>query len=93
MELDKERTTEETIGLLKEKIASNISGIPVVVKRLKQCISRIEELDSCNGIIQPVFKKRKNWLKVEFQNWHTQKGVPDFGRKRVVGALVDLGDL
>ncbi|XVF33340.1 hypothetical protein REPUB_Repub17cG0160100 [Reevesia pubescens] len=59
MELDKERRTEEKIRLLKEKISSNISAMPVVVKRMKECISRIVKLDSCNGIIHPVFKKRR----------------------------------
>ncbi|XVF80062.1 hypothetical protein PTKIN_Ptkin15bG0040400 [Pterospermum kingtungense] len=59
MELDKERRrTEEKIRSLKEKISSSISAVPVVVKRLKVCISRIEKLDSCNGIIHPAFKKK-----------------------------------
>ncbi|XVF22556.1 hypothetical protein REPUB_Repub12eG0181900 [Reevesia pubescens] len=59
IELDKVRRVEEKIRLLKEKISSNISAMPVVVKRMKECISRIEKLDSCNGIIHPAFKKRK----------------------------------
>ncbi|XWS77037.1 hypothetical protein CRYUN_Cryun01aG0228900 [Craigia yunnanensis] len=59
MELHEERRTEEKIRLLKEKISSNISAMPIVVKRLKECISRIEKLDSCNGIIHPAFKKQK----------------------------------
>ena len=59
MEVDEERRTEEKIRLLKEKISSNISAMPIVVKRMKECISRIEKLDSCNGIIHPAFKKQK----------------------------------
>ncbi|XWS35781.1 hypothetical protein CRYUN_Cryun20dG0025300 [Craigia yunnanensis] len=59
LELDKERRMEEKIGLLEEKISSNISAMPVVLKRMNECISRIEKLDSCNGIIHPAFKKRK----------------------------------
>ncbi|XVE77133.1 hypothetical protein DITRI_Ditri13aG0037400 [Diplodiscus trichospermus] len=59
MELDKEPRIEEKIGLVKEKISSNISAMPVVVKRMKECISKIEKLESCNGRIPPAFKKRK----------------------------------
>ncbi|OMP00464.1 hypothetical protein COLO4_12704 [Corchorus olitorius] len=59
VEADKDQTTEEKIRLLKEKISSNISAVPVIVKRMKECISRIEKLDSCNGIVHPAFKKRK----------------------------------
>ena len=59
MEVDEERRTEEKIRLLKEKISSNISAMPIVVKMMKECISRIEKLDSCNGIIHPAFKKEK----------------------------------
>ncbi|XP_022757333.1 uncharacterized protein LOC111304730 [Durio zibethinus] len=59
IESDKERSTEEKIRLVKEKISSNISAMPVVMKRMKECISRIEKLDSYNGIIHPAFKKRK----------------------------------
>ncbi|XVF73200.1 hypothetical protein PTKIN_Ptkin12aG0182200 [Pterospermum kingtungense] len=68
MKLDEDRRTEEKVRLLREKISSNISAMPVVVKRMKECISRIEKLDSCNGVIHPVFKKRKlvDQMKVDF---------------------------
>ncbi|EOX95979.1 Uncharacterized protein TCM_005343 [Theobroma cacao] len=59
IELDKEQRTEEKIRLLREKISSNISAMPVVLKRMKECIARIEKVDSSNGIIHPAFKKRK----------------------------------
>ncbi|XWS32194.1 hypothetical protein CRYUN_Cryun23aG0139500 [Craigia yunnanensis] len=70
MEVDEERRAKEKIRLLKEKISSNISAMPIVVKRMKECISRIEKLDSCNGIIHPAFKKRKlvDPMKINFHN-------------------------
>ncbi|KAB2002918.1 hypothetical protein ES319_D11G096800v1 [Gossypium barbadense] len=57
-ELDTEKRTKEKIQLLKEKISSNISAMPVLVNRMKECISRIEELDSGDSVIHPAFKKR-----------------------------------
>ncbi|KAL4361234.1 hypothetical protein GQ457_04G031570 [Hibiscus cannabinus] len=58
-ETELEQRTKEKIQLLKEKISSNISAMPVIVNRMKDCISRIEQLDSGNGVIHPAFKKRK----------------------------------
>ncbi|KAK4266833.1 hypothetical protein QN277_023702 [Acacia crassicarpa] len=46
--------------LLKEKMSSNARVMPVVLKRMKDCIARIEKLDSHNAIIHPAFKRRKN---------------------------------
>ncbi|KAG8477423.1 hypothetical protein CXB51_030377 [Gossypium anomalum] len=57
-ELDTEKRMKEKIQLLKEKISSNISAMPVLVNRMKECISRIEELDSGDSVIHPAFKKR-----------------------------------
>ncbi|XP_022974668.1 uncharacterized protein LOC111473350 isoform X1 [Cucurbita maxima] len=51
--------TEKKIQLLKDKISSNISMIPAVLKRMKDCISTIDNLDSYNGSIHPAFKRRK----------------------------------
>ncbi|KAM7261148.1 hypothetical protein ACFE04_026623 [Oxalis oulophora] len=56
---DKEQKTNEKISLLKAKISSNISAMPVVLKRMKECISRIDKLDSYDGIIHPAFKKKR----------------------------------
>ncbi|KAI5598642.1 hypothetical protein BDE02_02G146900 [Populus trichocarpa] len=54
-----DRKTAEKVHLLKEKISSNVSTMPVVLKRMKDCISRINKLDSYNGSIHPAFKKKK----------------------------------
>uniref|UniRef100_A0A2N9FIR8 Uncharacterized protein n=1 Tax=Fagus sylvatica TaxID=28930 RepID=A0A2N9FIR8_FAGSY len=44
---------------LEDKISSNVSAMPIVLKRMKECISRIDKLDSNNGIIHPAFKRKK----------------------------------
>lgn len=49
----------EKIKLLKEKISSNAESIPVVLKRMKDCMTRIDQLESHNGIIHPAFKRKK----------------------------------
>ncbi|KAK3194829.1 hypothetical protein Dsin_026139 [Dipteronia sinensis] len=54
-----EQKTADKICLLKDKISSNISAMPIVLKRMKECISKIDKLDSYNGIIHPAFKKKK----------------------------------
>ncbi|CAH1447944.1 unnamed protein product [Lactuca virosa] len=49
----------EKIETIKQKVSSNDSAMLSVVKRMKDCISRIEKLDSFNkGIIHPAFKTR-----------------------------------
>lgn len=49
----------EKIETIKQKISSNDSAMLLVVKRMKDCMSRIEKLDSFNkGIIHPAFKTR-----------------------------------
>ncbi|GKU96862.1 hypothetical protein SLEP1_g10047 [Rubroshorea leprosula] len=57
---DGEQKNSEKIILLKDKISANIAAMPLVLKRLRECISRMEKLDSCNGIIHPAFKRRKD---------------------------------
>lgn len=52
--------TAKKIQLLKDKISSNITTIPTVLKRMKDCISTIDKLDSYNGVIHPAFKRKKN---------------------------------
>ncbi|KAJ0052455.1 uncharacterized protein LOC116142612 [Pistacia vera] len=54
-----EQKAAEKIRLLKAKISSNVAAMPTVLKRMKECIFRIEELDSYNGIIHPAFKKKR----------------------------------
>ncbi|XP_027352724.1 uncharacterized protein LOC113863366 [Abrus precatorius] len=52
--------TAEKLKLLNEKISSNCSAMPIVLKRMKDCIARIEKLDSYNAaIIHPAFKRKK----------------------------------
>lgn len=52
--------TGKKIQLLKDKISSNIAMIPTVLKRMKDCISTIDNLDSHNGVIHPAFKRKRN---------------------------------
>ncbi|KAL3536823.1 hypothetical protein ACH5RR_000189 [Cinchona calisaya] len=49
--LTEEDQETEKIKLLKQKISSNASTMPVVLKRMNDCVARIDNLDSCNGII------------------------------------------
>ncbi|KAK6920130.1 hypothetical protein RJ641_016034 [Dillenia turbinata] len=53
------KETTKRVELLKERITSNISAMPVVMERLNMCISRIDKLDSFNGITHPAFKQRR----------------------------------
>ncbi|KAH7577897.1 hypothetical protein JRO89_XS01G0313200 [Xanthoceras sorbifolium] len=57
--VSEEQKTADKILLLKEKISSNVSAMPIVLKRVKECIYKIDKLDSYNGIIHPAFKKKK----------------------------------
>ncbi|KAL5727484.1 hypothetical protein ACHQM5_000676 [Ranunculus cassubicifolius] len=49
----------EKIELLKKKISSNVSAFPTVLKRVNDCISRFDKLDSYNVNIHPAFKKKR----------------------------------
>ncbi|XP_021653081.2 uncharacterized protein LOC110644561 [Hevea brasiliensis] len=49
----------EKVGILKDKISSNMSAMPIVLKRMKEFMSKIENLDSYDGTIHPPFKKKK----------------------------------
>ncbi|XP_022980439.1 uncharacterized protein LOC111479807 [Cucurbita maxima] len=51
--------TAKKIQLLEDKISSNIILIPTVLKRMKDCISTIDNLASYNGVIHPAFKRKK----------------------------------
>ncbi|EEF50518.1 uncharacterized protein LOC8289183 [Ricinus communis] len=48
----------EKVNLLKNKISSNVSAMPIVLKRMKDCLLKIDNLDSNHGIIHPAFKKK-----------------------------------
>ncbi|KAJ9539457.1 hypothetical protein OSB04_032190 [Centaurea solstitialis] len=49
----------EKIQTIKQKISNNASAVPSLLKRMKDCISRIDKLDSFNNGIHPAFKRRK----------------------------------
>ncbi|GMH21712.1 hypothetical protein Nepgr_023554 [Nepenthes gracilis] len=57
---DKDHEIANKIQLLKDKISSNVSAMPIVLKRMNECISRIDKLNSCNGTIHPAFKRKKS---------------------------------
>ncbi|KAI5647242.1 hypothetical protein M9H77_33247 [Catharanthus roseus] len=59
LEAGGEDEDSQTIKLLKEKISSNVENIPIVLNRMKDCMRRIDQLESCNGIIHPAFKRKK----------------------------------
>lgn len=48
----------EKMRLFEDKLSSNISAIPIIVKRMKDCIARIDKLDSSSGTIHPAFRKK-----------------------------------
>ncbi|KAK7340227.1 hypothetical protein VNO77_20925 [Canavalia gladiata] len=51
--------TAEKLKMLNEKISNNCSAMPIVLKRMKDCIARIEKLDSYNAaIIHPAFNRK-----------------------------------
>ncbi|KAG8363320.1 hypothetical protein BUALT_Bualt19G0010100 [Buddleja alternifolia] len=49
----------EKIQLLKQKISSNASTLPVILNRMKEYMARIDKLESSNGTIHPVFKRKR----------------------------------
>ncbi|XP_065859542.1 uncharacterized protein [Euphorbia lathyris] len=55
----RDQKNAEKLRLLKERISSNISAMPIVTNRVKECMSKIENLDSYSGSIHPAFKKKK----------------------------------
>ncbi|XP_068640925.1 uncharacterized protein [Aristolochia californica] len=49
----------EKIQLIKQKISSNASAIPVVLKRVNECITAINKLDQYNIDVHPSFKRKR----------------------------------
>ncbi|XP_057533536.1 uncharacterized protein LOC130811306 [Amaranthus tricolor] len=49
----------DKVQLLKDKISSNIAAMPKVIKRMNDCISRIDKLVSSEVTIHPAFKRKK----------------------------------
>ncbi|KAM7508662.1 hypothetical protein LguiA_019115 [Lonicera macranthoides] len=56
---EENQENEEKLQLLKSKISSNASAMPILLKRMKECISRIDKLDSLKGTIHPSFKRTR----------------------------------
>ncbi|KAK9273156.1 hypothetical protein L1049_017963 [Liquidambar formosana] len=56
---EEDQNSAEKICLLKQKISSNISAMPIVLKRMNECISMIDKLDSYNEIVHPAFKRKR----------------------------------
>ncbi|MCD7460906.1 hypothetical protein HAX54_044713 [Datura stramonium] len=48
----------EKVQLLKQKISSNASAIPIILNRMKEGMAKIDKLQSSNKIIHPAFKRR-----------------------------------
>ncbi|KAK1376214.1 hypothetical protein POM88_032407 [Heracleum sosnowskyi] len=57
---EEDKQYAEKIQLLKQKLSSNASAKPNVLERMKECISRIDKLDSYNGVIHPAFKRKRS---------------------------------
>lgn len=57
---EEDKEYAEKIEMLKNKLLNNASAMPNVLKRMKECISKIDKLESCNGvIIHPAFKRKR----------------------------------
>ncbi|ONI23071.1 hypothetical protein PRUPE_2G168300 [Prunus persica] len=51
--------TSEKLRLFRDKLSSNFAALPILLKRMTECISKIDNLDSENIIIHPAFKKKR----------------------------------
>lgn len=56
---ESDQKTTEKVRLLKEKISSNIALMPIVLNRMRECMSKIDKLDSSDQVIHPAFKRKK----------------------------------
>ncbi|KAI7737811.1 hypothetical protein M8C21_005499 [Ambrosia artemisiifolia] len=51
----------EKVQMIKQKIANNASAMPLLVKRMKDCISRVDQLDSFKqDMIHPAFTRKRS---------------------------------
>ncbi|GFY92562.1 hypothetical protein Acr_08g0009580 [Actinidia rufa] len=57
--LAEDQETAKKTQLLREKITRNVSAMPVLLKRMKECISRIDSLEPSNGFVHPAFKRKR----------------------------------
>lgn len=51
--------TFQKITLLRDKISRNVAALPIVLKRLRECMSNIDKLDSQNTFIHPAIKRKR----------------------------------
>ncbi|KAK3020383.1 hypothetical protein RJ639_046116 [Escallonia herrerae] len=56
---EEDHESAEKVQLLKDKISSNATAMPIILKRMKECMSKMDKLESCNGIIHPAFKRKR----------------------------------
>lgn len=59
VEIKDEQENGDKLQLLRHKISDNQAAMATVLKRVKDCISNIEKLESSNGIIHPAFKRKR----------------------------------
>ncbi|XP_071701439.1 uncharacterized protein [Rutidosis leptorrhynchoides] len=57
--IEDDHVHNEKIQTIKQKISSNASAMSSLLKRMKDCMSRIDNLESFNKGIHPAFKRRK----------------------------------
>ncbi|KAI3741298.1 hypothetical protein L1987_58970 [Smallanthus sonchifolius] len=57
--VDEDLVHAEKRQRIKQKISSNASAMSAQLKRMKDCMSRIDKLDSFNNGIHPAFKRSK----------------------------------
>lgn len=50
----------EKAQLLKQKIASNASAMPIVLNRMKEGMAKIDKLQSSNKVIHPAFRRGRS---------------------------------
>ncbi|KAK9103625.1 hypothetical protein Sjap_020879 [Stephania japonica] len=55
-----DREIGEKIQSLKLQISRNVAAMPVLLKRMNDCISKIDKLDSFRVSIPPTFKRKRN---------------------------------
>ncbi|XP_010907897.2 uncharacterized protein [Elaeis guineensis] len=54
-----DRAMLEKFHIFKAKTASNVAAMPIILKRLNECIARIDKLDQYNVNIHSVFRRKR----------------------------------
>lgn len=81
---------EQKEQLLKQKISENASAIPVVLTRMKECMKRIDKLQSCNGVIHPAFKRKRTYWELSVRYCRCSLGYAKQGRRWQSSHLVHV---